>query len=76
FFTNALSASQIQSLFAGAVVTPTILISRSGSNISITYTGTLLSSTNVAGPYSQVQGASSPYPVPTTAPQTFYRTSQ
>jgi hypothetical protein len=76
FFTNALSASQVQSLFAGAAVTPTIFISRSGNNISLTYTGTLLSSTNVAGPYSQVQGASSPYPVPTTAPQTFYRTSQ
>jgi hypothetical protein len=76
FFTNALSATQIQSLFAGAVVTPTISISRSGNNISIIYTGTLLSSTNVAGPYTQVQGASSPYPVPMTAPQTFYRTSQ
>ena len=39
----------------------------------ITYTGALLSSTNVAGPYAPVMGATSPYPVPQTDSQRFYR---
>jgi hypothetical protein len=76
FFTNALSAAQIQSLFVGGIVTPTIGITRSAGNVSITYTGTLLSSTNVVGPYNPVSGASSPYPVTTTGKQMFYRAGQ
>lgn len=74
FFTNALSAQQIQSLYVSSVTTPTINISQSGGTVMISYTGTLLSSTNVLGPYSAVQGASSPYTVPTTGAQMFYRT--
>jgi hypothetical protein len=74
FFTNALTAVQIQSLFSSGVVNPTISISSSGGNIVITYTGTLLSSTNVAGPYNTVSGATSPYSVSPGGPQMFYRT--
>jgi len=74
FFTNALTAAQILSLYVVTTVTPTISISRLGTAPVITYTGTLLSSTNVVGPYSPVSGATSPYTVPLDAPQTFYRT--
>ena len=74
FFTNALTAEQVQSLFNAAV--PTISVGLSGSNLVITYNGTLLSSTNVAGPYTPVAGAHSPtYSVPATEPQRFYRSS-
>ena len=73
FFTNALTAAQIQRFYSVATV-PTISLADSGNNPIITYTGTLLSSTNVAGPYSPVTGASSPYPVPQTDSQRFYRT--
>jgi hypothetical protein len=55
---------------------PTISIGVTGSTITITYTGTLLSSTNV-GPtavWSAVAGATSPYPVPTTSGEMFFRT--
>jgi hypothetical protein len=38
--------------------------------------GTLQSSANVAGPYSDVQNASSPWPVSTTTGQAFYRLRQ
>jgi hypothetical protein len=46
---------------------------RSGNNLVITYTGTLLSATNVAGPYAPVAGASSPWMVPITNSFRFYR---
>jgi hypothetical protein len=73
-FTNALSAAQVQSLYA--VPKPTISIQVSGSNVVITYTGnTLLSSTNVTGPFNPVGGATSPYTVPPSGAKEFYRTS-
>jgi hypothetical protein len=72
-FTNALSAAQIQHLYAVATV-PTITLTRSGSQVVITYTGTLLSSTNVTGTYTPVAGASSPYSSPPSGDQKFYRT--
>jgi hypothetical protein len=46
---------------------------RSGNNMIITYVGTLLSSPGVAGPYAPVVGATSPYTVPITSTQQFYR---
>jgi hypothetical protein len=62
FFTNALTASQIAQVsnLAGLAAgqQPTISLQRAGSQVAITYTGRLLSSTNVAGPYSPVAGAS------------------
>jgi hypothetical protein len=41
----------------------------------ITYTGTLQSSTNVAGPYADVPDATSPYTTPMTNAQTYFRSS-
>ena len=52
---------------------PTISVTRSGKNVTITYTGTLLSSPNVAGPYAPVTEAASPYLTPATNTQQFYR---
>ncbi|MDE3066657.1 MAG: hypothetical protein KGJ60_03810 [Verrucomicrobiota bacterium] len=77
FFTNALSAAQIQQIYDTAVpTTPAISLTRSGNQLIITYTGTLLSSTNVAGPYAPVQGATPPtYTITPTGTQAFYRTS-
>jgi hypothetical protein len=73
-FTNALTAAQIQAIYNPAP--PTISLMLSGGNAAITYTGTLMSSTNVAGPYNTVTGASSPYATPATNAQMFYRTHQ
>jgi hypothetical protein len=65
---------QIGQLYGDAAsCPPTISLARSGNNLIITCTGTLLSSTNVTGSSAPVTGASSPY---TTAPnnaQMFYR---
>jgi hypothetical protein len=77
FYTNALTASQVSALFAAAApATPTVRIVRSGSSLVVTYTGTLLSSTNLSGPYNPVQGAASPYATQATNAQVFYRTQQ
>jgi hypothetical protein len=61
-----------------AVVQPTITISRSGTGVTITYTGTLLQSPTVGSgaSWTAVPGATSPYPVPTTAASMFFRSSQ
>lgn len=40
------------------------------------FSGTLQSATNLAGPYNPVGGASSPYTVPITNSQMFYRVQQ
>jgi hypothetical protein len=54
---------------------PTIAISRSEAGVVIQYTGVLQSAESVAGPYTDVAGASSPYTVPAAGPNTrFYRT--
>jgi hypothetical protein len=80
-FNYSLSASQLSQLYsASQVYTPTISVSRSETNatdVTITYIGTLLSSTNVTGLYTtnSVDGASSPYTTPATNAQQFYRSS-
>ena len=57
-----------------AVTRPTVSVSRSGGTVTITYSGTLQSSSTVNGTYVNVPGATSPYPVPTgAAPAQFYR---
>jgi hypothetical protein len=73
-FNYALSSSQVQALYAAAPV-PVVRASVSGGSSVITYTGTLLSSTNVNGPFASVAGATSPYPMPAAGPINFYRTS-
>lgn len=55
---------------------PTLSATHSGSNLVITYTGTLLSAPSIAGPWTAVSGATSPYTAATTATQTFYRSSR
>ena len=45
----------------------------SGKNLVVTYAGTLLSSTNVTGPYAPVAGAASPFTIPITNSSQFYR---
>jgi hypothetical protein len=56
-----------------------IAYSRQGNNLVLTWPSgwSLQSATNVLGPYSDVQGATSPYTVDTTlAPQQFFRLRQ
>jgi autotransporter-associated beta strand protein len=75
-FTNALSAAQISQIYnAAAPAKPTISLAKSGSQLVITYTGTLLSATNVTGPYNPVAGAASPYMLTPSGAQVFYRAS-
>ena len=78
-YNTALSEAQVNSLLIPTTVTapvfsgPPVLI---GNNLVLTYTGTLHSATNVAGPYLPVAGATSPYTNDvTTAPQMFYKLS-
>ena len=76
FFTNALSVAQVSLLYDLASNLPTISIAPSGSQIIITYSGTLLSATNVTGPYLPVAGAAPPsYTTTPSHARTFYRTS-
>jgi hypothetical protein len=57
-------------------ITPTISAAPSGTNLVITYTGTLVFSTNVTEPVTNiVTGAASPYTVPMTNTQMFFRSS-
>ena len=53
-----------------------VSVAASGKNWIITYNGTLLSATNVAGPYMPVFGATTPYLLPVTNNQQFYRSSR
>ena len=57
-------------------VNPPVSISVQSSNASLTLNwpgGTLQSATNLAGPWSEVSGATAPYPVAPTEPARFYR---
>jgi hypothetical protein len=56
---------------------PTLSISQSGGNLSITFSGSKLQqSDTVNGTFTDVAGATSPYPVPKDAPARFYRAVQ
>ncbi len=80
-YSTALSGAQINYLIPPPpVVLPVPTFSGTpvinGNNLVLTYTGTLLGATNVAGPYLPVAGATSPYTNNvTTAPQMFYKLS-
>jgi hypothetical protein len=52
---------------------PTLSVIRSGSDIVVTYTGVLQSSTVVTGPYTDVSGATSPYSTSATGPERYFR---
>lgn len=55
---------------------PTLSISRSGSNVTITYTGVLYSAPSLSGPWTAVPGATSPYTTAATGPGTYYRAGE
>ncbi len=72
-FTNALSSNSVYKIFLAAM-SELITTTNSAGNLVLSWPeGTLLSSTNVQGPYSVVVGATSPYTVSKTTPQQFYR---
>ena len=73
-FNRALTAAQVQALYAAAPV-PGLQMGPAGGGWVIDYTGTLQSSANVSGPYAPVPGAASPYNVTSAGPQMFYRAS-
>jgi len=75
-FNCALSAAQIQSLFANGSQLPTVQVGcqNSGGYLSLTWPqGTLLQSTNVTGPWSRASTSASPLVVPSTNGAMFYR---
>ena len=75
-FTNALTAAQVQGLYNGvAVLGPqTITITHSGSNVVLSWQhGTLLQSPSVSGPWTTNNAAASPYTVPATSGNKFFR---
>ncbi|MGC3958502.1 MAG: hypothetical protein QM813_11340 [Verrucomicrobiota bacterium] len=61
--------------YATSGITPiTLSITKSGSDVTLTWpTGTLQSSTNAAAFYSDFTGATSPYTIPATNAQRFFR---
>ncbi|HEY1788263.1 MAG TPA: hypothetical protein VGJ73_08920 [Verrucomicrobiae bacterium] len=52
---------------------PTISVAVQAGRVVINYVGALLSSTNVSGPYMPVSNATTPYIIPATNAQQFYR---
>jgi len=72
-FTNALSSNAIYQIYLAAM-NELITMTNSAGNLVLSWPqGTLLSSTNVQGPYAPVAGASSPYTVSKSVPRQFYR---
>jgi len=73
-FTNALSSNAIYQIYLAAA-NQLITYTNSAGNLVLSWPqGTLLSSTNIQGPYTIVPGSpSSPYTVPKTVPRQFYR---
>jgi hypothetical protein len=70
FYNYPLSASQIMTHYLGAAE---LTSSQATGKLVLTWPlGTLVGSTNVAGPYKAVSGATSPYTVPLTNSQFFY----
>src|SRR5579883_2704594 len=71
-------ASPIAYLPTAAQITsrPTVKAGKQGNNVVITFTGTLLSSPTVNGNYSPVNGATSPYTVPSTTGAQFFKVKQ
>ncbi len=70
FYNYALSPKQIMSHYVGKAA---LGYSAVGDKITLNWTiGNLLGSTNVAGPYRPIGGATSPYQVPLTNSQFFY----
>ena len=77
FFTNMLTATQIQTIYQTASVLPpeNFTIQNPGNNrVQLNWSyGTLQSATNVAGPYGDVTGTTPPCTIPAANAQQFYR---
>ena len=71
--TNPNSLLAFRAVTGGVTPPPSLSVGKSGSTVTITYTGTLFSSSTVNGAYTAVAGATSPYTVPSTAGAAFYR---
>ena len=74
----ALVSSSVQAQFNAGTQTPEATLpftmTQVGAAKQLNWTiGALQSSTNVAGPYLPVPGATSPFTMPTTGPRQFYR---
>ncbi|HTA28990.1 MAG TPA: LamG-like jellyroll fold domain-containing protein, partial [Candidatus Cybelea sp.] len=70
FYNYALTPAQIQSHYLNS---PSLTLSQvNGQSILRWSVGNLLGSTNVAGPWAAVSGATSPYPIPINGSQFFY----
>ncbi len=80
FFTNALSAGQVQTLYREATgALPAVLTSTNSGTGQLELNwnyGTLQTSTNVTGPYRDLTNTSSPLAVPMTNEQQFYRVKE
>jgi hypothetical protein len=75
-FNYALTLSQIQSLFANGnqLSQANVGMQKSGVNLTLTWPqGTLLQSSNLAGPWSRASALASPLVVPPTNNSMFYR---
>lgn len=81
-FNKSLTPVQIAQLLSAATgttvvppvnVLPTISIQSSGASLQITWTGTLLESTNVSGPWVTNSTGTSPLIITPAGPQKFYR---
>ena len=70
---KSLTSDVVKLLTQGEETPPEISITATGGALSITFTGRLQSSTSVNGPYADVVGATSPYPVPDPTGMMFFR---
>ena len=73
-YTGTGDASFVETVRLQAITPPLISIQRSGPSLSLTWAaGTLQSTTNLAGEWSDLSGAVSPYSTAPVVPQQFYR---
>ncbi|HEV2328237.1 MAG TPA: LamG domain-containing protein, partial [Verrucomicrobiae bacterium] len=77
FFTNALTAAQVQSTYVAATApAPPAFgeLSQSNNRLELNWTyGTLQTATNVTGPYLEMTGEGPPLTLPTTNSQQYFR---
>jgi hypothetical protein len=73
-FNYALTADQVQDVYNASPLPVTLTITPSGKNVVLTWpSGTLLQSTNLAGPWTPNTSATSPYTVPATNASQFFQ---
>jgi prepilin-type processing-associated H-X9-DG protein len=79
-FTNALTSAQVQTLYSAGVSWPAAGLTIGnigGGQMELNWSyGTLQSAPNAAGPYADLTNAVSPYTIPATNAQQFYRTRE